>query len=92
MKLAERLRTTPLEPSNDVMAPAEIPQLTDNLNRALSSGQTMDGAVALFDLKNALDGDVRNFDFGYNIRLADMLEILSKADLHLQVREDDRYL
>ena len=57
------------------------------LTDALATGQTIKIAVALFDIQQAMNGEVRKFDFGYNLRLDDLVEILKLAGLRLMAAD-----
>ena len=54
-----------------------------HLNSALKTGRAVEIAVALFDVQSAAGGDVKKFDFGYDLRLVHIMDVLHNAGLRL---------
>ena len=58
------------------------------LTDALQTGHATKVAVALFDIEQVVTGDGRRlFEFGYNLRFSDMIDILGRAGLRLVATE-----
>jgi hypothetical protein len=54
------------------------------LTEVLQTGNPAKVAVALLDIEQRVTGDVRRFfEFGYNMHLSEMLDILGRAGLQL---------